>query len=339
MYYFHPGRFGLIQSTKGHSVLKKWAYGSRAGGADYDDSYVERYVPTFVPRHYDTGREEREIHRGVDREIIFSDHMMDECYDTARKSHNKDAALLREATAAVVNSETYSDPRAVVASRRAARGHTYYHEPPRYIPPPPQQPQQQPPRTNYPSRRLEKEVVVLLNPYRLRPRPASSYYARVLAKTAMAGRVSLADYQPSPVTRTDLDREMAKRTELIHTIGRPWLYRRPYYSWYPYYSMYRYYRNPYYNYQEKTPRVRVLASPLPQKRKKSLRRNKAALVGSKVDVVLPKRRRPRSVYAQSVMRDIKRQEIAKEEVPSVEVTTGLKAHPRVPARKYRVVYY
>jgi len=159
MYYFHPGRFGLIQSTKGHSVLKKWAYGSRAGGADYDDSYVERYVPTFVPRHYDTGREEREIHRGVDREIIFSDHMMDECYDTARKSHNKDAALLREATAAVVNSETYSDPRAVVASRRAARGHTYYHEPPRYIPPPPQQPQQQPPRTNYPSRRLEKEHV------------------------------------------------------------------------------------------------------------------------------------------------------------------------------------
>lgn len=224
MYYFHPGRFGLIQSTKGHSVLKKWAYGgSRAGAADYDDAYVERYAPTFIPRHvYDTGREEREIHRGVDREIIFSDHMMDECYDTARKSHNKDAALLREATAAVVNSETYSDPRAVVASRRAARGVTYYHEPPRYIPPPPpQQPQHQPPRTNYPSRRLEKE---------------------------------------------------------------------------------------------------------------------AALVGSKVDVVLPKRRRPRSQYAQSVMRDIKRQEISKEEV-SAEATTGLKAHPRVPARKYRVVYY
>uniref|UniRef100_A0A8W8KHJ7 Uncharacterized protein n=1 Tax=Magallana gigas TaxID=29159 RepID=A0A8W8KHJ7_MAGGI len=89
-------------------------------------------------------------------------------------------------------------------------------------------------------------------------------------------------------------------------------------------------------YADKTARarvsVRVLASPLPYKKKFA---RKAALVGSKVDVVLPKHKRPKSKYAAAVIREISlRKHLHGDEVaPEPEIPTShLHASPRPVAR-------
>ncbi|KAL8616389.1 hypothetical protein ACOMHN_032243 [Nucella lapillus] len=72
---------------------------------------------------------------------VFSSYAMEEGYDTARKSRNRDAQLLRDATDAIVSSESYGTPQASVVARRVARA---YSVPPRAtsLPPRPYYPDQ-----------------------------------------------------------------------------------------------------------------------------------------------------------------------------------------------------
>jgi len=51
----------------------------------------------------DTTGEENEIRRNVNRELMFSNHAVDDTFDLAARSRNRDQTLLREATNAIVS--------------------------------------------------------------------------------------------------------------------------------------------------------------------------------------------------------------------------------------------
>ncbi|XP_021347116.1 uncharacterized protein LOC110446328 isoform X18 [Mizuhopecten yessoensis] len=132
---------GYFTSTKGHSVLRnKWGYGGRAM-SPVDDLYLSDVYRPRNTSYYDTTGTENEIRRNVNRELLFSSHAADDAFDVAAKSRNRDQEILREATNAIVNTETHASPKAAVAARRA-RSHshfTYHHPtaaPKSYLPPP-----------------------------------------------------------------------------------------------------------------------------------------------------------------------------------------------------------
>ena len=109
---------GYFASTKGHSALRKWSYAptSRASVYAEDIYYPEAYIR---PRgYYDTAREENEIRRDVNSELIYTSNLLDDTYDVAARSRNRDQCLLRDATKALVDTETYASPRSSVTSRR-----------------------------------------------------------------------------------------------------------------------------------------------------------------------------------------------------------------------------
>ncbi|XP_076449656.1 uncharacterized protein LOC143286029 isoform X3 [Babylonia areolata] len=70
---------------------------------------------------YDTRAEDYMTDR-VNNASYFSSYALEEGYDTAKKSRNRDAQLLRDATDAIVHSESFATPQASVAARRVARG-------------------------------------------------------------------------------------------------------------------------------------------------------------------------------------------------------------------------
>lgn len=106
---------GYFASTKGHSALRRSYYPmSRAEAEDI-------YHPNVYVRprgFYDTTREENEIRRNVNSELIYTSNLLDDTYDVAAKSRNRDQLLLRDATQALVDTETYASPRSSVTSRR-----------------------------------------------------------------------------------------------------------------------------------------------------------------------------------------------------------------------------
>ncbi|XP_025114845.1 uncharacterized protein LOC112576527 isoform X13 [Pomacea canaliculata] len=134
----------LFASTPGYSVsAKQRSYGMPT-----------RTLPTY-PRysrsgHYgDTRSEDTLLFDRVSQVSYLSDALLDEGYDTARRSRGRDQQLLREATNAIVNlthvcpafpqvsSESYATPQTSVASRRVARGRVIRAAsvPPRSAPP------------------------------------------------------------------------------------------------------------------------------------------------------------------------------------------------------------
>ncbi|KAK3576380.1 hypothetical protein CHS0354_018927 [Potamilus streckersoni] len=152
----------------------------------YDDDPL--IYPVHIPRKnfIDTSAEESYLRTHVNKELYFSGAALEDTFDLASQSRNRDQQLLSKANRAIVNTQLHSSPRYAVVSRRATRSQS--------VPP------------------------------------------------------------------SDLHRKVVKE---------------------------------------------------------------AALVGSKVDIVLPEKRRPKSVYAQSKMRQIRKEE--REQVPD-ESTEGLKAH-------------
>ncbi|XP_052063261.1 uncharacterized protein LOC127702959 isoform X13 [Mytilus californianus] len=107
---------GYFASTKGHSALRKWSYAPTSRASLYEDTYIPEVIR---PRsYYDTSREENEIRRGVNDELIYTSNLMDDTYDLASKSRNRDQILLRDATRALVDTETYASPRSSVTSNR-----------------------------------------------------------------------------------------------------------------------------------------------------------------------------------------------------------------------------
>ncbi|XP_025114842.1 uncharacterized protein LOC112576527 isoform X10 [Pomacea canaliculata] len=122
----------LFASTPGYSVsAKQRSYGMPT-----------RTLPTY-PRysrsgHYgDTRSEDTLLFDRVSQVSYLSDALLDEGYDTARRSRGRDQQLLREATNAIVSSESYATPQTSVASRRVARGRVIRAAsvPPRSAPP------------------------------------------------------------------------------------------------------------------------------------------------------------------------------------------------------------
>lgn len=108
---------GYFSSTKGHSSLKRW-YPTSSRAISYAD---DMYYPEPVIRSrglYDTTREENEIRRNVNNELMFTSNLVDDTYDLAAKSRNRDQILLRDATRALVDTETFASPRSAVTSRR-----------------------------------------------------------------------------------------------------------------------------------------------------------------------------------------------------------------------------
>lgn len=57
-------------------------------------------MATFIS---DTAREENEIRRDVNSELIYTSNLLDDTYDVAAKSRNRDQILLRDATKALVS--------------------------------------------------------------------------------------------------------------------------------------------------------------------------------------------------------------------------------------------
>jgi hypothetical protein len=51
----------------------------------------------------DTAREENEIRRDVNSELIYTSNLLDDTYDVAARSRNRDQCLLRDATKALVS--------------------------------------------------------------------------------------------------------------------------------------------------------------------------------------------------------------------------------------------
>ncbi|CAC5378420.1 unnamed protein product [Mytilus coruscus] len=92
-------RLSPLKSTKGHSALRKWSYAPTSRAALYEDTYIPEIIR---PRsYYDTSREENEIRRGVNDELIYTSNLMDDTYDVASRSRNRDQILLRDATRAL----------------------------------------------------------------------------------------------------------------------------------------------------------------------------------------------------------------------------------------------
>ncbi|XP_076112732.1 uncharacterized protein LOC143080650 isoform X17 [Mytilus galloprovincialis] len=107
---------GYFASTKGHSALKRWSYAPQSRSALYEDTYIPEVIR---PRsYYDTSREENDIRRGVNDELVYTSNLMDDTYDVAAKSRSRDQMLLRDAARALVDTETYVSPRSSVTSNR-----------------------------------------------------------------------------------------------------------------------------------------------------------------------------------------------------------------------------
>ncbi|VDI04242.1 Hypothetical predicted protein [Mytilus galloprovincialis] len=107
---------GYFASTKGHSALKRWSYAPQSRSALYEDTFIPEVIR---PRsYYDTSREENDIRRGVNDELVYTSNLMDDTYDVAAKSRSRDQMLLRDAARALVDTETYVSPRSSVTSNR-----------------------------------------------------------------------------------------------------------------------------------------------------------------------------------------------------------------------------
>ncbi|XP_076112715.1 uncharacterized protein LOC143080650 isoform X3 [Mytilus galloprovincialis] len=90
---------GYFASTKGHSALKRWSYAPQSRSALYEDTYIPEVIR---PRsYYDTSREENDIRRGVNDELVYTSNLMDDTYDVAAKSRSRDQMLLRDAARAL----------------------------------------------------------------------------------------------------------------------------------------------------------------------------------------------------------------------------------------------
>ncbi|XP_021347110.1 uncharacterized protein LOC110446328 isoform X12 [Mizuhopecten yessoensis] len=188
---------GYFTSTKGHSVLRnKWGYGGRAM-SPVDDLYLSDVYRPRNTSYYDTTGTENEIRRNVNRELLFSSHAADDAFDVAAKSRNRDQEILREATNAIVNTETHASPKAAVAARRArSHSHFTYHHPtaaPKSYLPPPKTTTISTPSYSY-VRRPRKEVVVVSSLSRPRPASATDSFYRVYTK-----RAAMADWYPSSI--------------------------------------------------------------------------------------------------------------------------------------------
>ncbi|XP_052063257.1 uncharacterized protein LOC127702959 isoform X9 [Mytilus californianus] len=308
---------GYFASTKGHSALRKWSYAPTSRASLYEDTYIPEVIR---PRsYYDTSREENEIRRGVNDELIYTSNLMDDTYDLASKSRNRDQILLRDATRALVDTETYASPRSSVTSNRL-RATSVVNRPA--------------PLTSRavscpPTSRRSNQVVVILN------RPAFQGRSRVFYAKSAASAVREQSLPPinfaqkrvlSPMEQ--LERRVAAR-RLINTVAGPFLLPKyhPYQSMYqPYISMYRpTYMSRYHATLKDVIPHRYPSGGMPSSLKRKKYR-KAALVGNKVEISTPHRRRPKSTYAANKMRELKREEREYEvEAIPTQITTGLKA--------------
>ncbi|XP_021347117.1 uncharacterized protein LOC110446328 isoform X19 [Mizuhopecten yessoensis] len=332
---------GYFTSTKGHSVLRnKWGYGGRAM-SPVDDLYLSDVYRPRNTSYYDTTGTENEIRRNVNRELLFSSHAADDAFDVAAKSRNRDQEILREATNAIVNTETHASPKAAVAARRArSHSHFTYHHPtaaPKSYLPPPKTTTISTPSYSY-VRRPRKEVVVVSSLSRPRPASATDSFYRVYTK-----RAAMADWYPSSIptiphynpwwryytAANQLNHSYypIRSPRVIKTVCGPKvssaieMYSN-YFSVFPsrfvYPARYRLYDYDYPAFHRKT--ARFLAIPLVYKRKYV---GKAALVGSRVDVVTPKSRKPKSEYAAKVIRRIRKEE--RDQTVPEDVTVSVKS--------------
>ncbi|XP_076112731.1 uncharacterized protein LOC143080650 isoform X16 [Mytilus galloprovincialis] len=308
---------GYFASTKGHSALKRWSYAPQSRSALYEDTYIPEVIR---PRsYYDTSREENDIRRGVNDELVYTSNLMDDTYDVAAKSRSRDQMLLRDAARALVDTETYVSPRSSVTSNRVRATSVVARPAPltsRAVSCPP-------------TSRRSNQVVVILN------RPAFQGRSRVFYAKSRAPAVREQSMPPINFARNivispmeELRGRVAAR-RVINTVTGSFLL--PKYQ--PYQSMYQ----PYISSYRPTNMRRYLATlkdVIPSRYpseglSSSLKRKKyrkAALVGNKVEISTPHRRRPKSNYAANKMRELKREEREYEvEAIPTQITTGLKA--------------
>lgn len=69
----------------------------------YEGKFIKILNILFIGSLVDTTREENEIRRDVNSELLYTSNLVDDTYDLAAKSRNRDQMLLREATRALVS--------------------------------------------------------------------------------------------------------------------------------------------------------------------------------------------------------------------------------------------
>ncbi|KAL3860390.1 hypothetical protein ACJMK2_010515 [Sinanodonta woodiana] len=87
----------------------------------YDDDAL--IYPVHIPRKnfIDTSAEENYLRSHVNKELYVSGAALEDTFDLASQSRNRDQQLLSKAHKAIVNTQLHSSPRYAVVSRRAAR--------------------------------------------------------------------------------------------------------------------------------------------------------------------------------------------------------------------------
>ncbi|KAK3085341.1 hypothetical protein FSP39_001795 [Pinctada imbricata] len=287
--------------SKYYSASKALPYHSSSTSYDRPrDNYEDlpSYTSSYTPLKYRKRLEEE----SEDRLLLYPVSQR----DSLPLCHQLNPHMVPQTRWSYVDTEFYQSPRAAVAARRA-RSHppastvTVTQQTSRLssVPPRPVVVTAPPPYVRRP-----RQVVVVNYP---KSSLSSASVNESIDKPAKAGGVVpwREYYRASPrKIFIDLPRGVMQKHMVIRTLGRNFVLPYHRYQYVPYVPLPSYFNTPLEPKPLKayTP-VRVLASPLPYKRRFS---RKAALVGNKVDVVLPAghRKRPKSKFAADVMREI-----------------------------------